>query len=138
MITRYQVLPISRSNNFYAGSLTKKILLLTIITTVILFFGCSKSKENITPSTWAYNDTTCTAVTIRLDDLTGMSILGGTDTKGNYVNIIFNSLPTTNTILNVTNNKLAPGNGSSNCFKWVRYDKRFRFINYKLSRELNS
>jgi hypothetical protein len=94
----------------------KKILSLTIATTIILIFGCSKSNENITPSTWTYNDTTYMAVTIRLDSLTGMSTLGGTDAKGNYVNIIFSSFPTTNAIFNVTNNTLGPGNSSSNCF----------------------
>ena len=94
----------------------KKILSLTISAAVILILGCSKSKENITPTTWTYNDTTYTAVTIRLDGLTGMSILSGTDVRENYVNIIFSSLPTTNAILNVTNNTLGPGNSSSNCF----------------------
>jgi hypothetical protein len=93
-----------------------KYLLLTIIIAVNLFFGCSKSKENITPSTWIYNDTTYTAVTIRLDSLVGISTLGGTDARGNYVNIIFNSFPTTNAIYTVTNNTLGPGNSSSNCF----------------------
>jgi hypothetical protein len=94
----------------------KKYLLLTITAAVFLFFGCSKSNENIKPTTWTYHDTTYTAVTIRLDSVVGMSTLGGTDARGNYVNIIFNSFPTTNAIFNVTNNTLGPGNSGSNCF----------------------
>ena len=49
-------------------------------------------------------------------NLFALSVLDGTDAKGNYVNIVFNSFPTTNTIYTVTNNTLGPGNSSSNCF----------------------
>jgi hypothetical protein len=95
----------------------KKKYLFLMITAVILFFGCSKSNVNSNSTTWAFNGTTYTAVTTDYyNSSPDLALLGGTDAKGNYINIYFNSHPATDGIFNVTDNKLGSGDSSSYCF----------------------
>ncbi len=90
---------------------------LSVITAVILFFGCSKSNNVKSNSTiWAFNGTIYTAVTTDYyDSNSNLALLGGTDAKGNYIDIFFNSHPTTNGTYNLTNGKLGSGESKSNC-----------------------
>jgi major membrane immunogen (membrane-anchored lipoprotein) len=95
----------------------KKNLLLIISAAVILFFGCSKSNINSNSTTWAFNGTTYTAVnTDYYDSNSNLALLGGTDARGNYINIFFNSHPTSNGVFNLTRfDKLGYGNSKSDC-----------------------
>ncbi|HSZ34000.1 MAG TPA: hypothetical protein VK772_11855 [Puia sp.] len=95
----------------------KKKYLLLVITVVILFFGCSKSNVNGSSTTWALKGTTYTAVnTDYYDSNSNLALLGGTDAKGNYINIYFNSHPTINGVFNLTTfDKLGYGNSKSDC-----------------------
>jgi len=86
-----------------------------ITAAIILFFGCSKSNVKTNSNSWAFNGTTYTAVTTDYITSDNFSLLGGTDARGNYVDIAFNSHPVTNGIYNLTYDHLSSADSSTNC-----------------------
>jgi hypothetical protein len=91
------------------------IRLRVIFSTIILFFGCSKSNENPTTTVWSFNGISYTAVNTGYDTVAMQGDLIGQDANENYVSIIFNSHPTSNVIFNVISNNHAMDYTGSNC-----------------------